>query len=156
VTDNLIASFGLYGGTLLIGFIAGLFPIISIEALLLLVVTIYVPTWPQFAIIIVLAAVGHQLAKTSCYFAGAGMLALPRGKLKQRIDAAREHIDHWNKRPQWVLWISATVGLPPMYIIGFIARPLLHIRFVRFTVICFIGRVGRYAVMTIVPLWLKS
>ena len=41
--------------------------------------------------------------------------------------------------------LAATVGLPPIYLIAFIAHPLMRIGFWRFTVICYIGRILRYA-----------
>ena len=36
--------------------------------------------------------------------------------------------------------------------IGFIARPLMNIPFVPFTVLCFVGRVARYATLAVIPL----
>ena len=63
-------------------------------------------------------------------------------------------VDRWNKRPRPVMFLAATVGLPPVYLLGFIAWPLMRMRFWTFTAICFVGRIGRYAVMAGVPmLW---
>src|SRR5207253_11314997 len=96
----------------------------------------------------------HQIAKTLTYYAGVGALELPRGRIKERIESARARVDRWNKRPRPVMFLAATVGLPPVYLLGFIAWPLMRMRFWTFTAICFVGRIGRYAVMAGVPmLW---
>jgi membrane protein YqaA with SNARE-associated domain len=51
-----------------------------------------------------------------------------------------------------VLAIAGSIGIPPMYVIGFIAHPLMRIRIVPFTLIVFVTRLGRYVVMACVPL----
>ncbi|MGE0549064.1 MAG: hypothetical protein AB7O24_16455 [Kofleriaceae bacterium] len=154
MTVSILASLGLYGGTLIVAFVAGMLPIVGIEVFLLGVATLYAPSWAQLIVIVLLASIGHQLAKTSCYFAGAGAMALPRGKLKQQLDAAIHRIERWNKQPMLVLGLSATVGLPPLYLMSFIARPLMKIGFWRFTAVVFIGRVLRFGVTTAAPLLL--
>jgi membrane protein YqaA with SNARE-associated domain len=150
VQETLLA-WGPYAGALAVGFIAGLFPIVSIEIFMIVMARTQIETFPQFMLMIVLAAVGHQVSKTITYYAGLG--ALDRGKMKEKLDAVRPKLEKWNKRPGLILFLAATVGLPPLYIIGFIAEPLMKIPFWRFTIVCFIGRVGRYGVATAIP-WL--
>lgn len=152
MTADLLASFGYYGGTLAISFIAGMFPLVSIEVFLVGISTVSRPGLHTLAIMIVLAAVAHQLAKTITYYAGDGAMAMPRGRIKDRIERVRHRIEGWNKRPALVMAVGATVGLPPMYLLGFIAKPLMNLRFWPFTLITFFGRLGRYAVMALVPL----
>ncbi|MGE0869871.1 MAG: hypothetical protein AB7P03_15000 [Kofleriaceae bacterium] len=154
MTAGILASLGLYGGTLIVAFVAGMLPIVGIEVFLLGIATLYAPSWGQLIALVLLAALGHQIAKTSCYLAGAGAMALPRGKLKQQLDAAVGRIERWNKQPMLILGLSATVGLPPLYLLSFIARPLLGIGFWRFTIVVFIGRVLRFGVTTAAPLLL--
>lgn len=151
MTDSLLQMFGLFGGACVIGFIAGMFPIVSIELFLVGVSTWAGPSPAGIALLVLLAAIGHQVAKTVCYFAGEGMLALPKGKMKDRIERARARIDRWNKRPKLIMFFASTVGFPPLYLMCFIAGPLMKMRFWQFTVICFFGRIGRFAVMMIVP-----
>ena len=150
MTDSLLASLGLYGAVLVIGFFAGMFPLISIEATLIAI------SWKLdspnvLPALVVLAAIGHQIAKTICYYAGVG--ALERGPMKARVDRFRGRIERWNRRPKLVFMLAATVGLPPLYFVAFIAEPMMKIRFVPFTVMCMIGRIGRYGVLALVP-WL--
>jgi membrane protein YqaA with SNARE-associated domain len=150
VTGSLLASLGIYGASLAISFIAGLFPIASVEVFLVGLSALKHPSIGELAICCVLAALGHQIAKTITYFAGEG--ALENKKLKPRVDAIRHKIEKWDRYPHGILFLGATVGLPPMYLLGFIAHPLMEIRFLPFTVLTFVGRIGRYLVLAVIPL----
>jgi membrane protein YqaA with SNARE-associated domain len=148
VIDSLLATLGLYGATLAVGFIAGMFPIVSIE-LFLIGLTAWGAAPYVLVAAIAIAAVGHQLAKTLTYYAGAGVFELPRGKLRARIAAARARIEGW-RRQRLMLLVAATVGLPPLYVLGFVARPLMKLDFATFTAISLGGRVARYATLVAV------
>lgn len=150
MTEHLLAALGLYGGTFAVAFIAGLFPVASIELFLIGVAAWQRPSYDVLALLVVIAAIGHQIAKTITYFAGEGILKLPKGRTKKALDKAQRHIDRWNKRPWLVMVLSATIGLPPLVVIAIIAGPIMRIRFLPFTVICFFGRLGRFGVMTFV------
>jgi len=151
VTESLLQMFGLFGGAAVIGFVAGMFPIVSIELFLIGVSTWAAPSPAAIALLVVLAAIGHQIAKSICYFAGEGMLALPKGKMKARIDRLQVRIDRWNKRPKLIMFFACTVGFPPLYLMTFIARPLMKMRFWQFTAICFFSRIGRFAFLMMIP-----
>jgi membrane protein YqaA with SNARE-associated domain len=153
MTSNLLASLGIYGASFAIAFIAGLFPIASIELFLVGLSALRHPSIGELVVCCVLGALGHQVAKTITYFAGEG--ALENKKLKPRVDAIRHRIERWDRYPHAILFLSATVGLPPIYLIGFIAHPLMEIRFLPFTLITFIGRMGRYLVLAVIPLALR-
>ena len=153
MSDHLLELFGLYGACLVIAFIAGMFPLISIEAFLIAYCALRPVTWPEFVVMVLLSALGHQIAKTVCYFAGIG--ALENRRIKPMIAKWQPRIDRWNKYPGVIFFIAATVGLPPMWLIGFIARPLMHLRFVPFTLVCFVGRAGRYAFLAAIPMLAK-
>lgn len=150
MTQHLLESFGLYGGTVVIAFIAGLFPLVSIEVFLVGLSALGAATVDQLLVCSLLASCGHQVAKTITYFTGEA--ALEHGRLKPKIDKIRHKIERWNKARHGVLFLGATVGLPPMYLIGFIAHPLMEIRFWPFTILSFVGRIGRYFVLAVVPL----
>jgi membrane protein YqaA with SNARE-associated domain len=150
VTHSLLASLGIYGASLVIAFIAGLFPIASIELFLIGLSALKHPAIGELVICCLLGAIGHQIAKTITYYAGEG--ALERGKIKPRVEALRHRIEKWDRYPHAILFLGATVGLPPIYLLGFIAHPLMEIRFWPFTVITFVGRLGRYVVLAVIPL----
>jgi membrane protein YqaA with SNARE-associated domain len=149
VVDHLLAALGLYGATLAIAFLAGMFPLLSIELFL-----VGAAAWgvapATLAVLIGVAAVGHQVAKTVTYYAGAGAFELPRGKLRARIAAAKQRIERWNRRPKLILLAGAALGLPPLYLLGFIARPVMNMQLATFTGITLAGRLARYTVLVAV------
>ena len=149
MVDSLLASLGLYGATFAVAFIAGMFPFISIE-LFLIGATALGAEPGLLPVLIAIAAVGHQIAKTITYYAGAGLFHLPRGRMRERIDAAKARIDRWNRRPRLILFIAAATGLPPLWVLGYIAQPLMKMDIVTFTTISFVGRVLRYCVLVAV------
>jgi membrane protein YqaA with SNARE-associated domain len=149
VVDHLLATLGLYGATLAIAFLAGVFPLLSIE-LFLIGAAAWGVAAGQLAVLIAIAAVGHQAAKTVTYYAGAGALELPRGKLRERIAAAKQRIERWNRRPRLVMLAGAALGLPPLYLLGFIARPVMNMQLATFTGITMAGRITRYAALVAV------
>jgi len=148
VAGSLLATLGLYGGTLALAFLAGMFPLLSVEALLFAVALSGVAP-EELAALVGIAAVGHQIAKTVTYYAGTGALALPGGRAQARIDAARRWIDRWNRRPRWILFASATIGLPPLYVLGLVARPLMGMALSTFTAISMSGRIARYVALVV-------
>jgi membrane protein YqaA with SNARE-associated domain len=150
VTHTLLANLGMYGGAFAVALIAGLFPLVSIEFFLLGLSALLHPSLAELILCAALGAVGHQIAKTITYYGGVG--ALEHGRIKAQIDKHRAKIDRWNKAPHLVLAIAGSIGIPPMYVIGFIAHPLMRIRIVPFTLIVFVTRLGRYVVMACVPL----
>lgn len=150
MTGHLLGSLGIYGASLVIALVAGLFPIASIELFLVGLSALEHPSISELLICCVLGAVGHQIAKTITYYAGEG--ALENKKLKPRVDKIRHKIEKWDRYPHAILFLGATVGLPPMYLLGFIAHPLMEIRFLPFTALTFIGRLGRYIVLAVIPL----
>src|SRR5262245_64526381 len=101
-----------------------MFPIISIE-LFLVGATALGADVHTLPILIAIAAVGHQIAKTITYYAGAGVFELPRGRMREKIEAAKARIDRWNRRPRLILFLAAATGLPPLWVIGFVAQPLM-------------------------------
>jgi membrane protein YqaA with SNARE-associated domain len=151
--DSLRLALGLYGATFAIAFIAGLFPLISIEAFLVAATMLDVEP-PVLAVLIAIAAIGHQIAKTVTYYAGAGAFTLPRGKMRMRIEAAKKHIDRWNQRPKLIMFAAAATGLPPLILLGFIAKPMMSMSIATFTAISMIGRILRYTALVLVAtLW---
>jgi membrane protein YqaA with SNARE-associated domain len=149
VVDHLVATLGLYGATLAIAFLAGMFPLLSIE-LFLVGAAVWGVAANELAVLIAIALVGHQVAKTVTYYAGAGAFELPRGKLRDRIAAAKQRIDRWNRRPRLIMLAGAALGLPPLYLLGFIARPVLNMQLATFTAITMAGRIARYTTLVAV------
>lgn len=150
MTDSFLSAFGLYGGALTVGLIAGLFPLVSLEVFLGGVAGVLKPPLEILILLAVIGAVGHQIAKTITYFAGERSLKNPKGKLKKLIDKTQSWMDKWSQSRWAVLVLSSAIGIPPLFAVGFIAKPMLKIDFIPFTLVCFGLRVARYIVMTLI------
>ena len=154
MTQDLLQTLGLYAGTLVVCFLAGMIPIINAEVYLV-GVSIWVVKRPeQLPAIIILAALGQMIAKVILYYAGMGMFELPTGKWKARIDRARAKLARWEKQPYLVYAASASVGLPPLYLTTF-AAGAMRLNFMMFCLIGFAGRVLRFAVIVSIP-WMAA
>jgi membrane protein YqaA with SNARE-associated domain len=150
VTEQLLETLGVYGGSAVVAFIAGLFPLLSIEVFLVGLSAFTDPTGPVLLTCCLLAAIGHQVAKTITYYAGVG--ALERGRMKKKLDEVRPRIEKWNKAPKVVMFLAGAIGIPPLFVLGFIARPLMGLGIVPFTVIVIVTRFGRFVVLGAIPL----
>ncbi len=152
MTDQLLATLGLYGGTLVVCFISGLVPIVNAE-LFLVGISAWVMTSPaQLPLLAIAAGVGQMTAKVILYFVGLGLFELPRGRWKASIERARMRLDRWRKRPYLVLAVSSCVGLPPFLLVS-IAAGALKIGIRTFCAIGVIGRTLRFALILTLP-WL--
>ena len=153
MSQHLVALFGLYGATVAIAFVAGMFPLVSIEAFLAAYCALEPVTWPQLVVLVLLGALGHQIAKTTCYFAGT--TTLEHRRVAAVLERWQPRIERWNRYPKTMFFFAASFGIPPMWLIGFIARPILKMRFWPFTIAGFWLRAARYAVISLVPLLAK-
>ncbi|MBA3542378.1 MAG: VTT domain-containing protein [Deltaproteobacteria bacterium] len=149
MTEDLLSSFGLYGGAGISAFLFGLIPFNQDVVLFGMSATL-VDSPSQLPLIVIIATIAHTIAKVITYYIGRGLLELPRGRFKSVIERARGKLDQWNKRPYWVMGLAALVGLPPLYIVGFIASAL-RIRIVPFILICFVGRLIHFGIVVAIP-----
>jgi membrane protein YqaA with SNARE-associated domain len=152
MTDELLATLGLYGGTLVVCFISGLVPIVNAELFLVGISAWAVTSPAQLPLVAVAAGVGQMSAKIILYFMGLGLFELPRGRWKAAVERARLRMDRWRRRPHVVLALSATVSLPPFLLVS-IAAGALRIGFRTFCAIGLIGRTLRFGVILTIP-WL--
>lgn len=146
MTEQLLATLGIYGGTLVVCFVSGLVPVVNAELFLIGLTSVAVTSTAQLPALVVCAAVGQMTAKVILYYAGMGMLELPRGRYKAKLDDARARIDGWRRRKYLIFAISATVGLPPFYVVSLVAGAL-NIGFSSFCAIGLAGRTLRFAVI---------
>jgi membrane protein YqaA with SNARE-associated domain len=146
VTDSLLAMLGIYGGTFVVSWIAGLVPLVNTEVFLVGLVRLAVDRSSQLAPIVLCAAVGQMIAKIILYYTGRSLLDLPRGRYKNKVELLRVKIERWKTKPYLVYAISSVLGLPPFYL-TVLAAGAMRIRFDAFLVIGFVGRVLRFAIL---------
>ena len=146
VTDDLLTMLGIYGGTFVVSLIAGLVPLVNAEVFLVGLVRLAIDDSSQLPWVVIAAATGQMVAKIGLYHAGRGMLELPRGRYRAKIEAVRDRLEHWKSKPYIVYGVSSIVGVPPFYL-TVIAAGAMHIRFQAFLAIGLGGRLIRFAVL---------
>ena len=146
VADDLLAMLGIYGGTFVVSLIAGLVPLVNAELFLVGLVRLAIDHSSQLPLLVVLAAAGQMAAKIGLYHAGRGMLELPRGRYRAKVEAVRAKLDAWKTKPYIVYGTSSVLGLPPFYL-TVLAAGAMRIRFLAFLLIGLAGRLLRFAVL---------
>jgi len=151
--SDLFASLGAYGGAALSSFAFGLIPfnpdlpLFAISATLL-------DSPSQLPLLVTIATVAHVIAKVITYYLGIQLLRLPRGRFKRVIEKAQARLDdptsRWARWPKVIVFVSSVVGLPPLYVIGFVASAM-RVRIVPFIVLVTIGRVIHFGVVAGLP-----
>jgi membrane protein YqaA with SNARE-associated domain len=149
VTNGLLAMLGIYGGTFAVSLIAGLVPLVNAEVFLVGLVRLAIDDSSQLPWVVAAAAAGQMVAKIGLYHAGRGMLELPRGRYRAKIEALRERMERWKSKPYIVYGLSSVIGIPPFYL-TVIAAGAMRISFQAFLAIGLGGRVIRFAVVVAV------
>ena len=137
---------GIYGGTFAVSLIAGLIPLVNAELFLVGLVRLAIDDASQLPWVVVAAAAGQMVAKIGLYHAGRGMLELPRGRYRAKIEAVRERIERWKSKPYIIYGLSSVLGIPPFYL-TVIAAGAMQISFQAFLAIGMAGRLLRFAVL---------
>jgi membrane protein YqaA with SNARE-associated domain len=147
VTTHILEAVGIYAGTFIVCLLGGLIPIINTEVFLVGLIALGAVRSPaSLPALVLLASLGQMVAKLILYYTGAGLLELPRGRHKAKIEAARARMEKWRAKPKWVLAVSSTVGLPPLYLVS-LAAGGLRMRLRTFLTIGMLGRIVHFAVV---------
>ena len=153
MTEDLLATFGIYAGTFVVCLAGGLLPLINTEVYLVGLTVLAVQDPGPLALVVLMASLGQLAAKIILYYVGYGMFELPRGRFKAKIEAARAYAEKWRDRPTWVVAVSSTVGLPPLYLVSLVAGGI-RMHLARFVIVCLLGRIVHFAVVVaIARLW---
>src|SRR5262245_39630193 len=107
---------GIYGGSFVVSIVAGLVPVVNTEVFLVGLVRFGVDGPEQLPGIVIASATGQMVAKVGLYYAGQGLLELPRGRYRAKIETVRRKIEQWRTKPYLIYAISAVVGVPPLYL----------------------------------------
>lgn len=149
MTDDLLALLGIYGGSFVVSILAGLVPVVNAELFLVGLIRLAVADAGQLPGIVIASSVGQMVAKVGMYYAGQGLLELPRGRYKAKIEIVRRKIEAWRTKPYMIYALSAVFGLPPFYL-TVLAAGAMKIRFRVFLVIGLAGRLVRFGVIAAV------
>jgi membrane protein YqaA with SNARE-associated domain len=151
--DSIVAALGIYGGTLVVGVLSGLVPVVNGELFLIGVVLLTGEVGPAIALAL-LVAVGQMIAKVVLYKAAHGATGLGKeSRFGKKLEAARGKVEKWKDKPLAITFVSALTGLPPFYIVTLLAGAL-GVRFSTFMLLGIIGRVVRFVALALIVLWL--
>lgn len=141
---------GIYLGSFLIAIVSGVVPIVNAE-LYLVGVVLAVGGIPEALILAVLVAAGQMVAKAMLYQTARGATNLGRSHttgFAAKLDRARTMVERWRNKPLGVTFVSASLGLPPFYIVSLVAG-MLQVRFRAFLFIGLAGRTLRFGIIAV-------
>jgi membrane protein YqaA with SNARE-associated domain len=145
VTDSVEAAAGVYLGSFAIAVVSGVVPIVNAE-LYLIGIVLAIGGIPEALVLAVLIAAGQMIGKGALYQAARGATRLGASRaarLADKLDHARAKVGRWRSKPYSALFVSASVGLPPLYLVTLVAG-ILEIRFRAFLLVGFAGRTLRF------------
>lgn len=143
--DAVGGELGIYAGTFAVCFLGALIPVSNNE-LWLVAVTLLLSSPAPLPAVVALAVAGQMLAKSILYVTARAALRRPAGRHHARLERARAAVARWRHRPALVLFSSASLGLPPLYVTTILAAGL-DVRFRRFFTIVLLGRVARFSLI---------
>jgi len=146
--EELIGKVGVYAASFVIGFVSGLVPFVNSELYLVAVSTI--AARHSLAPIALLTAAGQMVAKTILFYAGRGVFNINMGKFEKKIESVQEKFQDWENKVDALILLSAFVGIPPFYVVSFVAGAL-KLHYIRFLAAGMVGRSVRFAVIIYFP-----
>lgn len=150
--DSIVATLGIYGGTLVVGVLSGLVPVVNGEVFLVGVVLYTGKLWPAL-VLALLVALGQMIAKVILYKAVHGAAELGKeSRIGKKLEAARAKVEKWRDKPLAITFASALTGLPPFYVVTLLAGAL-GVRFRTFLLLGITGRVIRFVALALIVLW---
>ncbi|MEO5511755.1 MAG: hypothetical protein ABIS27_14080 [Longimicrobiales bacterium] len=105
--------------------------------------------------LIVFASLAQMAGKCFLYFAGSGLLTIPRGRFADRINTALAKVQQQRGASRLTIFASAATGLPPFYALS-LASGALRVDFRQFLFIGLAGRTLRCAAIVLVPQLIKA
>ncbi len=138
-------SVGVYLGSFAIAVVSGVLPVVNAE-LYLIGIVLAIGGIPEALVLAVSIAAGQMIGKGLLYQAARGATRLGTrrgGRFAVRLDHARTKVGRWRSKPYSALFVSASVGLPPLYLVTLVAG-ILDIRFRAFLLVGFAGRTLRF------------
>jgi membrane protein YqaA with SNARE-associated domain len=143
--ESLGAELGIYAGTFVVCLVSAVVPVVNAEVYLVALILLLRDAAPLPALVL-LAAAGQMAGKSLLYFTALGVLNLPTGRYREKIEQARAKLARWKERPNLLLFASASLGIPPLYVTTLLAGGLGY-RFRSFFAIGMLGRAVRFAVI---------
>ena len=133
--------------------VGAIVPFMNTELYLL---TVSAATPRAFMLPLVVAATAGQMAgKVAMFYAGRGVLHVRGERVKRGLTAMRARLDSRPRAAKLVLFSSATVGIPPLYLMS-VACGAIGMGIVPFVVIGSVGRFVHFFVIAFLPQYGKT
>lgn len=127
-------------------------PLINTEIYLVSAVALSPPAY--VVPLVIAASVGQMVGKVVMYYAGRGVLKLPSERVRTRMVAMQARIQARPRAGAAVLLTSATVGLPPLYVVA-IACGAARMNLASFIVLGTVGRLIHFTAVAAIPQLVK-
>ena len=141
------------GGYYALAVVSALVPWVNAEVLMLTAVP-QAGSPARLALLVALVTLGQMTGKATMYWIARSAVRPQAPRLQQMIERWREPLVRRPHVAMGVMLLSATLGVPPFYIIT-LAAGALHVAFGRFLAAGIVGRLLHFAVLAFVPhlLW---
>ena len=145
---ELATALGFLVGSLVVGLVSGLVPVINTEAYLLAVAA-FAPS-DRLLPVVVLTTLGQMIAKSLLYLAGSGVMS-PRflGARAARLEEVKNRLESAPTGVAALVFASAAAGWPPFYLVSLAAGSLRY-SLARFVLVGGSGRLLRFAALVAV------
>jgi membrane protein YqaA with SNARE-associated domain len=150
--DEVARALGLHVGTFVLCLVSGFVPLVNAE-LYLIGLAVLAPSAGQLpaAATVTLAATGGQmLAKLVMYLGGRGVLSVPMRRPDSRLGALRDRLERQRARLPFVIFASASLGLPPLYLTSIVAGSM-RLGLAGFLLVATAGRALRFGAVLLFP-----
>ncbi len=154
--DALTSTVGIYGATLVVAALSGIIPIINAEVYLV-AVALLTRSVPLAIVLGLIVAAGQMIAKIGIYkaFALGADKAATKPKYAAKLEKAQKLMEKWKDKPLVLTFVSASVGLPPFFIVSALAG-MLKINFKAFMLLGFLGRSIRFCLIAVLAVLAQS
>jgi len=142
--EVLLAHWGLWASSFGVGLVSGFVPFVNAEVYLVGVTALVGGL--ALVQVVLLTTLGQMLAKSVMYLAGRGVLRLAPARYQSRLGAAHRRLERWKYPVSLFLFLSASVSLPPFYVVSILAGAL-RVPFPSFFVLGLAGRCARFSVV---------
>jgi len=151
---DLGATLGVYLATFVVCFVSGFVPLVNAETYLIST-AVLTPT-SALVPLALLATAGQMAAKVLMYLAGKGAIRLAiMDRAKDKMVRLSGKLDQSPRRVDLFLFVSASVGIPPFYVVSLLAGAS-GVPFVRFLAAGTTGRFVRFVVTLGLPHLVKG
>lgn len=123
-------------------------PLINTEIYLLSAVALSPPTY--VVPLVVTATLGQMIGKVVMFYGGRGVVRIKQERVRRGVEKLRAALEHRPWATRGVLFSSATVGLPPLYVMS-VACGTIGMGVATFFIIGTAGRLIHFAAVAVIP-----